>query len=85
VDANNSVLIFKATRGAKTLKKGLTLKDAIDFVSIAQDHNRMFSDTQLMVPGVSLLVVADEYAAQVSDTGIFMVNRKEVQFQAGNY
>jgi hypothetical protein len=82
-----SVVMFKATRGGTTLKKGLEWVHAVEFANNCCDYARIFGSA--MATGVAFLIFTDERAAEVSGKGIVYLscNREESQvlYQAGSY
>lgn len=82
-----SVVLFKATRGGKTLKKGMEWKEAIEFANNCCDYARHFQS--VMATGVAFLIFTDDKAAEIDGKGIVYMpadrNVSGILYQAGSF
>lgn len=80
-----SVVCHKATQGSTLLESGLDREAAIKAAARWYEHSLAFSHARLLASGVAVLVLPDEVAAQHAGTGIYIVPKEHVLYQAGSY
>lgn len=79
-----SVLTLKATRTPKIIEIGLSSSDAIAKASDFYDKAKIFSDHDLLVSGVSIVVMEDSDAAKAVEAGTLSLGVPLV-YQCGGY
>jgi hypothetical protein len=81
-----SYLTFKATRTPRLVKAGLGLKDAIEQATMFYDHSKILNDHELLVNGVSILVMEDAVAEKaVADGHLINIPAEHIDYQCGGY
>lgn len=80
-----AVAIYKATSGARIHGEQPTMPDAKDSAHRIYETLLTLTAHGVLLSGVAILVLPDDYAQQIDGKGIILLDTSKVLYQIGSY